>query len=152
MSQVVQNEASSRWLNLKNRGNVIAQLTEADPYDDSRSKMQYKTRVRTAPAGNQSLAEQFALSIVGEMLYARLFCGLRFFDKNHKMTGEFPPCAVKQVCSILAIAKSQGRTTEELLAEEVKLAANGLEKLQQAAPHAICVTCANGFCPIKKRI
>jgi hypothetical protein len=28
--------------------------------------------------------------LLPEMLYARLFCGLRFFDKNHKMTREFP--------------------------------------------------------------
>ena len=99
-----------------------------------------------------SIAEQFVSSIVGEILYARLFCGLRFFDKNHKMTREFPPCAVKQVCSIIATAKSQGRTTEELLPEEIKLAANGLEKLLNAAPHALCFTCTNRFCPIKKKI
>jgi hypothetical protein len=113
---------------------------------------QAEVRVGTPRASSQSLAEQFAGSIVGEILYARLFCGLRFFDKNHKMTREFPPCAVKQVCSIIATAKSQGRTTEEPLPEEIKLAANGLEKFLHAAPHALCFTCANRFCPIKKKI
>src|SRR5215469_13477913 len=98
---------------------------------------QAKARVATPRASTQSLAEQFAGSIVGEILYARLFCGLRFFDKNHKITREFPPCAVKQVCSIISTAKSQGRTTEEVLPEEIKLATNGLEKLLKAAPHAL---------------
>jgi hypothetical protein len=58
---------------------------------------QVKRRVKTPRASSQSLAEQFAGSIVGEILYARLFCGLRFFNKNRKMTTEFPPCGVKQV-------------------------------------------------------
>jgi hypothetical protein len=118
----------------------------------ARGGEQAKARVGTARASSQSLAEQFAGSIVGKILYARLFCGLRFFNKNHKMTKEFPPCAVKQVCSIIATAKSQGRTTEQVLPEEMKLAANGLEKLRNASPHALCFTCANRFCPIKKRI
>ena len=113
---------------------------------------QAKARATTARASPQSLAEQFAGSIVGEILYARLFCGLRFFDKNHKLTREFPPCAVKQVCSIMSTAKSQGRTTEEVLPEEMKLATNGLEKLLNSSPHALCFTCANRFCPIKKKI
>ena len=90
---------------------------------------QVKARARTARAGTQSLAEQYAGSIVGEILYARLFCGLRFFDKNHKITREFPPCAVKQVCAIISTAKTQGRTTEEVLPQEIKLAANGLKEL-----------------------
>jgi hypothetical protein len=107
---------------------------------------------RTARANSQSLAEQYAGSIVGEILYARLFCGLRFFDKNHKITREIPPCVVKQVCSIIATAKSQGRTTEEVLPEEIKLAGNGLEKLLNAPPHALCFSCPNRFCPIKKKI
>ena len=85
-------------------------------------------------------------------MYARLFCGLRFFNKNRKMTAELPPCAVKQVCSIISNAKSQGRTTEEVLPQEIKLAANGLKELLNASPHSLCFTCANRFCPIKKRI
>ena len=113
---------------------------------------QARARAKTAGTSTQSLAELYAGSIVGEILYARLFCGLRFFDKNHKITREFPPCVVKQVCSIIALAKSQGRTTEEVLPEEIKLAANGLEKLLKAAPHALCFSCPNRFCPIKKKI
>jgi hypothetical protein len=121
-------------------------------FPSARASEQAEARFGIPRASSQSLAEQFAGSIVGEILYARLFCGLRFFDKNHKMTREFPPCAVKQVCSIIATAKPQGRTTEEPLPEEIKLAANGLEKFLNAAPHALCFTCANRFCPIKKRI
>jgi hypothetical protein len=141
---------------------MIAQLIEGGAFDDNlknenwsplaRPGEQAKARARTARASTQSLAEQFAGSMVGEILYARLFCGLRFFDKNHKITREFPPCAVKQVCSIISTAKSQGRTTEEVLPEEIKLATNGLEKLLNAAPHALCFSCANRFCPIKKKI
>jgi hypothetical protein len=131
---------------------MIAQLIEADAYEDKLSRMQDNAQTRTARVSGQSLAEQFTGSILGEIVYARLFCGLRFFDKNHRMTREFPPCVVKQVCSIIATAKSQGRITEEPLPEEIKLAANGLEKLQHAAPHALCLPCPNRFCPIKKRI
>ena len=114
-------------------------MLEDDPYDDSL-------------ASSQSLAEEFADSMVRDILYARLFCGLRFFNKSHKMTTEFPPCSVKQVCSIISIAKSQGRTTEHVLPEEMNLAANGLERLRNAPPHALCSSCANRFCPIKKKI
>jgi hypothetical protein len=148
MPQAVHNDASSLRLDAKNRKNIIARLIEGR----ASAGEQAKARVRTARASSQSLAEQFADSIIEEILYARLFCGLRFFNKNHKITTEFPPCAVKQVCSIIATAKSQGRTTEEVLAEEMKLAANGLEKLLNASPHALCFTCANRFCPIKNRI
>jgi hypothetical protein len=148
MPQAVHNDASSVRLDEKNRKNIIAQLFAGSTSAGKRAK----TRVRTARASGQSLAEQFAGSIIEEILYARLFCGLRFFNKNHKITTEFPPCAVKQVCSIIATAKSQGRTTEEVLPEEMKLAANGLEKLRNASSHALCFTCANRFCPIKKRI
>jgi len=113
---------------------------------------QARARAGTARASTQSLAELYAGSIVGEILYARLFSGLRFFDKNRKITREFPPCVVKQVCSIIATAKSQGRTTEEVLPEEMKLAGNGLQKLRNAAPRALCFGCANRICPIKKKI
>ena len=160
---------------------MIAQLIEGGAYDDNLKKIQdafdhvhataesmgasngnssplvrpgeqARARARTARASTQSLAELYAGSIVGEILYARLFCGLRFFDKNHKITREFPPCVVKQVCSIIATAKSQGRTTEEVLPEEIKLATNGLEKLLNAPPHALCFSCTNRFCPIKRKI
>jgi len=160
---------------------MIAQLIEGGAYDDNLKKIQdafdhvhataesmgasngnsfslvrpgEQARARAGTVGDstQSLAELYTGSIVGEILYARLFCGLRFFDKNHKITKEFPPCVVKQVCSIIATAKAQGRTTEEVLPEELRLAGNGLEKLLNAAPHALCFSCPNRFCPIKKKI
>jgi hypothetical protein len=61
---------------------------------------QARARAGTARASTQSLAELYAGSIVGEILYARLFSGLRFFDKNHyRLYLVCPACAPESACA-----------------------------------------------------
>jgi hypothetical protein len=81
-------------------------------------------------------------------LHARLLCGIRFFDKNDRLIGNVPACAVKQVCKILTILDKRGELVEELSQVEKDFARNGLEKLRSAPPHASCFSCTQFLCPV----
>ena len=84
-------------------------------------------------------------------LHARLLCGIRFFDKNDRLTGNVPACAVKQVCKILTVLDKKGELIEEILQVEKDFARNGLEKLRFATPHATCFSCTQFLCPVNRK-
>ena len=86
--------------------------------------------------------------ITTKALHARLLCGIRFFDKNDRLIGNVPACAVKQVCKILTILDKRGELVEELSQVEKDFARNGLEKLRSARPHASCFSCTQFLCPV----
>lgn len=86
--------------------------------------------------------------ITTKALHARLLCGIRFFDKNDRLIGNVPACAVKQVCKILTLLDKKGELIEELLQVEKDFARNGLEKLRFATPHASCSCCTQFLCAV----
>jgi hypothetical protein len=89
--------------------------------------------------------------ITTKALHARLLCGIRFFDKNDRLIGNVPACAVKQVCKILSILDKRGELLEELSQVEKDFARNGLEKLRSAPPHASCFSCTQFLCPVNPK-
>jgi hypothetical protein len=89
--------------------------------------------------------------ITTKALHARLLCGIRFFDKNDRLIGNVPACAVKQVCKILTILDKRGELVEELSQVEKDFARNGLETLRSAPPHASCFSCTQLLCPVNPK-
>ena len=54
-------------------------------------------------------------------LHARLLCGIRFFNKNDRLVGNVPACAVKQVCKDSKHTGQEGRTSRRTIAGRKRL-------------------------------